>query len=801
MRTTPSSFSTLPRASRLYIVAVTIAGCAVLALALASSSFDRPWRFLALLLAAIVVSPVKLRLPLAHGSSSLSVSCAVDFAALVIAGTNEATLVAAVGAWSQCTFRMRERNPLHRTLFSMAALALTMQATGIAYSFARDAGDTMLHCVLVLFAVAVPTYYLINTGLVAGAIAISNRAKLLPVWRDGFLWSAPSCFIGAGVGAGVAVSVIKAYWGWLLLLLVPGVLTYYSYRLLIARIEKEQEQSRRASEVQMSIIQALASAIEAKGGTSHTQIVQMQKHAVALARAVGLPPDEIPGLQTATLLHDIGNLAVPEHILAKPSKLTEEEWAKVRIHPEIGARILEDVPFPYPVAPLVLCHHEHWDGSGYPRGLRGEEIPLGARILAVVDSYTSLSTNRPHRAAMPRAQVFANLQQAAGRILDPSLVKAFLELLPSIESEQQADAPGCRASSVTAGIAGGAERDSANGSCVHENIAVAHQEAHSLYQIAQALGSSLAMKETVDLIASSLRALVPFTTFALFLKAETGRDYPCRHASGYGEERLREISIDSIDSIPSLLDRINEGAAPGQTLGSVVAAPLELDGMVSGMLAIFHTTADCYGPDVRRVLGRVAAQAAPVIRNSTVFEKTQQESFTDHLTGLPNRRSMLLYLNQQISRAERRRSKLALVMIDLNDFKDINDTLGHQVGDRALREVAAVLRSMVRTYDLCVRYGGDEFLVILWECDAEQADRRLRELKDSVRATYFEGVPGECIRLSASAGFAVYPEDGTTQEELIAVADRRMYADKAAQRCKSTLTGPPQVAEAAPELR
>ncbi|MFB3852776.1 MAG: diguanylate cyclase [Vicinamibacterales bacterium] len=777
-------FSSLPAVARTYVILVIAAGALSLLLAFSRSGFERPATLAVLAALALAASAIKLDLPLTHGTSSLSISYAVDFAALLILGAPEATIVATAGAWSQCTSRIGTRNALHRTLFSMAALAVTLQVAGAVFDLARGvSGAEPLYERLRPLAFSALAYYLLNTALVAGAIGLSTGQNPVRIWRSDFMWSAPSYFVGAGAAAVVAAADRFGYSWWLLLVAVPCYLTYHSYRQFIERIGEERRQARRASDVQMAIIEALAAAIEAKDGTSYTQISRMQKFAAALARAAGLPAHELPGLQTATLLHDIGNLAVPEHILAKAGPLTEEEWEKVRIHPRVGAEILARVPFPYPVAPLILRHHEHWDGSGYPGGLKGEEIPLGARIMAVVDSYFSLSMNRPHRPALDEAAVLANMRRACGRILDPRLVEIFLSILPGLERDA--------AETAASGAATGSSPAKAG---VLEDIAVAHQEAQSLCQIAQALGSSLAMDETINLVVANLRVLVPFSSFALFLKNDAARGFICRHACGVAQHRLRELVVASPADIAATLAQVNKGALPEEVLRYVAAAPLELNGTTTGLIAVYHTSRD-YRTDDRRVLVRIAAQAAPVIRNSVVFEKTQQESFTDHLTGLPNRRAMLLYLNQQIGRAERHRSKLTLVMLDLNDFKDVNDRLGHQRGDHVLREIAAVLRSMVRAYDLCVRFGGDEFVVILWECDAEQADRRLRELKDAVKAAYFESQPGENIRLSASAGFAVYPDDGFSQEELIAVADRRMYEDKASRR--SAADGPSSATEGA----
>jgi diguanylate cyclase (GGDEF)-like protein len=512
----------------------------------------------------------------------------------------------------------------------------------------------------------------------------------------------------------------------------------------------------------------------------------MQAYAAGLARAVRMPEDEIPGLVTATLLHDIGNLGVPEHIFSKPGPLTFEEFQRVKIHPRVGAQILKNVPFPYPVADLIAAHHEHWDGTGYPAGLAGEAIPLGARVLAVVDSYASLSCDRPHRPARPHHEVLEVLRRTAGTILDPGLVEPFIKILPVLEFQFAGDAA-ARRPAPDEGLPGGPEpRREAS---ALEDIATAHHEARALYEIAQALGASLDVTETMGLITANLNDLVPFSCSALFLlKEETGR-FECRWASGLHDRELRQVAVGSVDELERVLPTLGPAGDSEPGLHSALVSPLVVGDQVIGALAIFHTAADAYLQDHRRVFRRVAEHASLVIHNSIVFERAQEASFTDQLTRLPNRRYMLLYLTQQMARAEQTRSKLAVLMFDLNGFKAINDALGHQAGDRALHEVAAVLRSMVRSYDLCVRYGGDEFVAILWECDAENAEQRRLEMERAVAATYFEGRPGEAIPLSASAGIAVYPEDGRTHEELIAVADRRMYQRKAKR--KDSLTQPP----------
>jgi diguanylate cyclase (GGDEF)-like protein len=199
-------------------------------------------------------------------------------------------------------------------------------------------------------------------------------------------------------------------------------------------------------------------------------------------------------------------------------------------------------------------------------------------------------------------------------------------------------------------------------------------------------------------------------------------------------------------------------------------------------MALFHTETNRYTDDHRRLITSVAEQAGAVIHNSIIFEQAQEDSLTDPLTSLPNRRSMFARLTHELARAERLQTQLALIVLDIDEFKRINDTYGHHVGDQALREVADALRNALRQYDLCVRFAGDEFIVVISDCPPENAELKRVELQQRIGAIEIDAHPGQRIRLAASAGAAVFPEDGQTYEALLADADRRMYEDKSRRR-------------------
>src|SRR5207302_134574 len=220
-------------------------------------------------------------------------------------------------------------------------------------------------------------------------------------------------------------------------------------------------------------------------------------------------------------------------------------------------------------------------------------------------------------------------------------------------------------------------------------------------------------------------------------------------------------------------------------LQSALVCPLVFSDQFIGTLAVYHTEPSVYTDDHRRLLDRISEQAAAVIYNSIVFEQTQEDSLTDPLTGLPNTRFMFMHLTRELARAERLKTEVSLLVMDLDNFKDINDTFGHHIGDRALREVASVLRAAIRPYDICVRYAGDEFIVVLSGCGADEAEHKRQELQKSIDEVYFEARPGKRLTLGISVGAAVFPQDGESYEALLATADSRMYQDKSGRKRRS----------------
>lgn len=780
----------LTPAARVYVSAVIAAAAVIFCVALPGASFTQPGLFLTLFALSCASAAMKITLPLTTNVSTMSVSYAIDFASLLLLGWRETLLIAAASAFSQCVLNRKEQPPLHRTLFSMATLVVTVAGAGVTLTLLLSLGADEGVVIARSLMGAATVYFLLNTGLIAVAIALASRQPIVAIWQTNFLWSAPSYYVGAGAAALATWTLSRVGFWTAPLMFAPVYLTYRTYRIYVGSLEARRH-VQETSDLHLATIEALAAAIDAKDQMTRVHIRRVQAYATGLAEAMNLSPGEIQAIRTAALLHDIGKLAIPAHILSKPGPLTPEEFAKVRIHPQIGAEIIASVPFPYPVAPIVLSHHERWDGTGYPQRLTGDAIPIGARILTLVDYFDVATSVRPYRAALSLDGALTLLKHEAGLTLDPTLVSLFIQNLPVFSARFDAANPPAEVL-VPAGQSAGTGAAPPGEPNAFENISLAHQEIYALYEIAQTMGTSLSVSDTMSLISSKLAAIIPWSGCALFVLENNADHVHCRFATGIDAPLLLDTRIPVGEGLSGWVARYRrtlvnasprvefEAAGIDATVSiqSAIVCPLELDDRFIGSLALFHTQLDRYTDDHRRLLVRVAGQASAVVHNSVVFERTQEDSLTDALTGLPNRRSMMMRLSGEIARSDRSDVELAVIVLDVDGFKQINDSFGHGAGDLVLCAVARALLDSLRSYDVCVRLAGDEFVVILGACPPDAAELKRQELQQRIEAIALS-VDATAIYIGASAGAAVFPHDGRTCDELLASADRRMYADKA----------------------
>jgi diguanylate cyclase (GGDEF)-like protein/putative nucleotidyltransferase with HDIG domain len=613
--------------------------------------------------------------------------------------------------------------------------------------------------------------------------------------------------IAAGGAAVLICSAYRLYTGgvqpdWLLAL-TGALLASVAWRVHLGHSQSSRGHIELLTKLHLATIESLTMAIDAKDPLARGHINRVRALAEGLGRAVGYPENQMEGLKTAALLHDIGKLAVPEHILSKPAKLSSAEFSKIMIHPVVAADILSNVEFPYEVVPIVRHHHEKFDGAGYPAGLRGDEIPFGARILTVVDCYEALTTSRPYRQPYSREQALDMMRRESGHTFDPSILEKFIEVIDSLEFNQSA----LNAQPISLI---GIEPQTAN--CLLErsfdleprtltekallDIAAAQREVLSLYEISQTLGSSLKLSEVLPIVAAKLENVADFTTLAIYLA--DGNRLRAAYVIGKNADALKGYEVGMGEGGAGWVGEHRQVLIAGspladleRPLGAVAAAyrstaifPLLREDTLVGALAFYCEEGCGYSADEVRVLETISSHAAAAVHNALTFERTQESALTDNLTGLPNSRYMYSFFDQEKSRAERHGYPLVLMMMDLDGFKKVNDTYGHHVGDEILRQIAKVARAQVRSGDTLVRYAGDEFVAVLHRATPEIVLEMKARVQSAVDSFAHEVRPGRVARIGISMGFATYGQDGEAIDELMEVADQRMYEDKIARKRK-----------------
>ena len=782
----------LPVAARLYVLAVTCAAVAVAGYSATTWLNIHMGQFLLYLLCGILCSNLKVGLPGITGT--LSVNYLFILAAVTDLTLAETVAIGCLSGVAQLVLRARKRPRSVQVLFAFGSQTICPAAAYLVYH-----AGWIPHSVPFQLLGASTAYFLANTVTVATIISLSEGKQFGRLWRDNFFWTAPHYLTGG------ALAGLFHYWnqfaGWETLVLVfPLVyLIYRSYRLYLGRLEEEKRHVSEVADLHLRTIQALALAIDARDGTSFGHLRRVQVYARELARELGLPEEERRALDAAALLHDIGKLAVPEHIISKPGKLTPEEFEKMKVHPVVGAEILDSAQFPYPVGPIVRAHHEKWNGTGYPYGLKGEEIPMGARIVAAVDCLDALSSDRQYRRALPLDEAMSQVAAESGTSFDPKVVELLQRRYR--EFEELARKPGpelCKLSTGAkiengAGPAAGFEPSATVPASVKpgfiDSIAAARQEFQALLELTQELGSLLRVDEILALLASRLKALIPHDCIAIYT-AENGR-LVTRYAAGEDAPMFLSLSIPLGEGIsgwvtqnnmpivngnPSVEPGYLNDSAKFSVHRSALSVPLPGIQGVLGALTLYHRNGAAFTRDHLRVLMAVSSKAGLTIENALRFVQAEESATTDVLTGLPNTRSLFQKLDAALQDAGRRGGQLAVLVTDIDGFKMVNDQFGHAAGDQVLKETAEVLKQACRKGDCVARMGGDEFALILADADSKAVAGRIQGLDRLVA----EGGGRICgvsfLRLSAGAAF--FPEDGRNAEELLASADARMYEMK-----------------------
>jgi diguanylate cyclase (GGDEF)-like protein/putative nucleotidyltransferase with HDIG domain len=785
-------FAQLKGPARAYVIAVVLAGAAAVVYSthkLYQDPLDPQW----IVIAALTLITGSFSVKVASINARISVSEAFVFLAVLLFGAAAGTITVLLEALVVLFWMSPAARPPHRLLFNLAAptIAIWLSATvffffsGIQPYSVRPAPLSELFLPLAGFTTL---YFLLNSWLVAVVVGLETRQSPLIIWWEKFIWLSVTYFSSASVAALIVTYSRELDLSTLAIIGPLLLVSYLTFRTAMGRVEDSNKHLSDLNRLYLSTIETLAMAIDAKDQITHGHIRRVQGYAVGLAKRVGVNDETlIKAIEAAALLHDMGKLAVPEYILNKPGRLSAAEFEKMKLHASVGADILSAIDFPYPVVPIVRHHHESWDGTGYPAGLKSTDIPIGARILSVVDCFDALTSDRPYRPRLSSEEALAVLIERRGSMYDPLIVDTFVrvhnEIAPAIPL---ARLPRHGLNEITSST-----QDTATspGPPRLDDITASADEMLTLYELARALAGQASISDTGDVITKHLRRLIPFAQSVLFLYDPVMDELEARHAIGDASSVIKGLRIPLgqrlsgwvganrqtvVNSDPTLdLGDVARTLSP--RLRSCLSTPLTCESQLVGVLTLYSHTTNGFNEDHRRVVEVVAHQIAHTFKCAAEFDSITRR---DAITGLPSLHQLEQLLQCTGSDHLSVASTLTLLFIDISGLKDINAQYGRQAGDEVLRHVVRYARAGLRVSDILFRYGSDEFVALLNHTDVPTATMVAERIRDNVFRHGLSMKSGAVLQIETTITCVSAPRDGASFRELMAVAQMRIASQQ-----------------------
>lgn len=750
------------------------------------------WRGFAFAIAAIVTAHLSLRMRGLRGKTALSDLLLWGVLASAPNVFGAGTFLAALGArtWIASSEPRRTREALVRGAISfagglaaMAMLLLTGPAvtpyapavSAIAYLAIGGIGESLfgrLSYWKPLLGVNVAPALVRSCLLAPAAVVLFFAFGPAP---ETWVWWALTGTIAAGLGLDVIAGPLLA----------------------------DAMKQKRENTMYLRAVEALALAVEAKDNVSSGHLKRVRRYSVEVAKALNCTDEEIQALEFGALLHDIGKVAVPRDILTKPGRLSPQEFTQIASHAQIGAEILTVADFPPEVIAIVRSHHENWDGTGYPQKLKGEDIPLLARIFSVVDVYDALTSDRPYRPALSPEEAEAHIVKRREKSFDPKVIDAMMKILPTVRAEL-AQAP-AEEPVANPGVRARDEDEVEQTSLTSEERIESLKQARSAawkptensqdgawQRLVTSLSDTLSVREIHDLTASLLRGRVPFDEATAFLVSEgelrtiaafgpnAGRFEDIRIAIGDGPTGwVAEQGQPLLNGNPT-----NEDAALGRLskmlgMRSVLAVPLWDAGRVIGTLNLYSEKQGVYQPEHAARLSRLTRPLGRIYQRAT-FQPDPIENLVDNLTGLQNARGVGAYLQTRVKAAQNLKRTLGVIVVDVANFRLVNAQHGYRAGDETLMALSRTLQATVRDRDFVGRIGDDRFLIAVPGADHDSLDQLAERVQLEVQKRSDSAKYGFVTQIQVRAGSALYPADVHSPQDLLVRAHDRAFQQRLA---------------------
>jgi putative nucleotidyltransferase with HDIG domain len=773
---------------RVYVTAVVALGGASIAYS-AYQLHARPigWNWFVLALFTLLSGSATVKL--ASVPATISISETFVFTSVLLFGPAAGTLTVTLDALAISLWLARRGHPSYRIAFNVFAVPVSLWiGSQLFYSLshieplALTPDAVRMSDLLIPLLVFTIVYFLLNSWLIAVAIAFERGTSAATIWSQNFAWLSLNYFGGASVAALLVTYARNFDYAYIAFAIPLLAVLYFTFSMAMGRVEDANTHLSQLNSLYMSTIETLAMAIDAKDQITHGHIRRVQSYAVDLAKELGVTEQaQISAIEAASLLHDMGKLAVPEYILNKPGPLSNAEFEKMKMHSTVGADILSAIDFPYPVVPIVRHHHENWDGSGYPVGLAGTDIPIGARILSVVDCFDALTSDRPYRPRLTVRDALKILMERRGTMYDPLVVDTFTRVYAHIVPSDRPSTVATSLRAITDATGPTLEPNISNSS--FEEISASTDEMLTLFDLAKSLSPSMHLADIADIISKHVRRLIPCSLSVFYIFDSAADELVASHISGEPGGLITGLRIprgqrlsgwvaanrQTIRNSDPVLDFGESARAMSPRPRSCLSTPLFDKTELVGVLSLYSTNRESFSVDHERVIEIVARQVGPVLAHAAEFQSVKATSLRDHITGLPNIEQFLQF-SRSADSASISSTPGSLFLIEIRDARVLGAEPEFGQRDISLSQIVDAIRRVLRPTDMLFRDEDNKFVAVLLHTTEDVSSVLAMRLADVIRSSRFGGVH----EISAAIGSAVLPRDGRNFEALLRVAKSRL---------------------------
>jgi putative nucleotidyltransferase with HDIG domain len=740
------------------------------------------WNWFVLALLTLLSGLATVKLP--SVAATISVSETFVFTSVLLFGPAAGTLTVTLDVLAISLWLARRKDPNYRIAFNIFALpaalwlgAQVFYALAGVQPFALSDSPIQISTLLIPLIAFTIVYFGLNSWMIAIAIWFETRQSPIVIWRNNFAILSLNYFGGASVAALLVSYTRDLDYTYLAFVLPLLAVLYFTFSTAMGRVEDANRHLSELNSLYMSTIETLAMAIDAKDQITHGHIRRVQTYATGLARHLGVTDKEqISAIEAASLLHDMGKLAVPEYILNKPGPLTASEFEKMKMHASIGADILSAIRFPYPVVPIVRHHHENWNGTGYPDGLSGADIPIGARILSVVDCFDALTSDRPYRPRLTDREALKILAQRRGTMYDPLIVDTFARIYTQITPGPE---PALQSKSLgaLARLASSAPLDEAATRSLDE-ISAGADEMLTLFDLARTLRPNMRLEEIAESALQHVRRLVPFSLYALYVLDADCDELAVAYCSGSHSSLISGLRIprghrlsgwvaankQSIRNSDPVLDFGDSARGMDPRPQSAFSTPIIADSDLVGVLTLYSVGKSAFTADHERVIESVAKQIAHPIKQANLQSRLNQL----------RQRSKAATLNT-IDQSQTIAPPAALLLVQV-EFISKNEELKTQEITSTMDRLSQVAVGSLRPADVLLRYGAQSLVIIFpntTDRSAEALERRIMKA--------LSGDMHDATSFRLRTAVATTPPDGPSIAGLLEVASNQLVASSRTQ--------------------